>query len=503
MSNASDSPRTDQPVIPADMTRASYHSGMGDLPLQQPHTTQQTRSSSESSGASLKSPRTARFAEATTVHSPIESSSRSPFADPPQRQSGGVADVGFGYVAANNPAQHAEDSRPPMTPALASPLRSGLKVPNTAKSLNPLSPTFREEYMLEKQEKEAEKENARDLRIKLRVRIAKIFLRGVNFSCSLIVLALLATTLTIFRATKDLPSRNNLPAWAEGSNPWAQYLLLGLACFSLFACLIVFWGYWKGGHRRAEKVTVYYTTFSICFFFFSFIMWIVGAAIYQHSKSSGNNKDIWGWSCAQNTREEIYSNTVDYALLCRLQDWGLVCAIIEVVIEVLVLLIYGVVAYRLWTKRRLMKTMDTRDKARSDLYLAQLRLQSAPNTPGFPGFSSYPPKSPFGISVDPYSSAEKGQAEPTTTQYASPRSPTRPASSFQLQPPPIRVQQASPRVQQEGFAAPRAPRSPSPPPKSEPQHMAAAPGEADYGAVPIPGAYTSPMMPTFPAAVHK
>lgn len=163
MSNASDSPRTDQPVIPADMTRASYHSGMGDLPLQQPHTTQQTRSSSESSGASLKSPRTARFAEATTVHSPIESSSRSPFADPPQRQSGGVADVGFGYVAANNPAQHAEDSRPPMTPALASPLRSGLKVPNTAKSLNPLSPTFREEYMLEKQEKEAEKENARDL----------------------------------------------------------------------------------------------------------------------------------------------------------------------------------------------------------------------------------------------------------------------------------------------------------------------------------------------------
>jgi hypothetical protein len=49
------------------------------------------------------------------------------------------------------------------------------------------------------------------------------------------------------------------------------------------------------------------------------IMWIVGAAVYQHSKSSGNNKDMWGWSCAQNTREEIYSNTIDYALLCRLQ----------------------------------------------------------------------------------------------------------------------------------------------------------------------------------------
>jgi hypothetical protein len=44
-----------------------------------------------------------------------------------------------------------------------SPFRPDLKVPQTAKSLNPLSPTFREEYMLEKQEKKAEVENARDL----------------------------------------------------------------------------------------------------------------------------------------------------------------------------------------------------------------------------------------------------------------------------------------------------------------------------------------------------
>ena len=48
-------------------------------------------------------------------------------------------------------------------------------------------------------------------------------------------------------------------------------------------------------------------------------MWVVGAAIYQHSKSSGNSKDMWGWSCAQNTREEIYHDVIDYALLCRLQ----------------------------------------------------------------------------------------------------------------------------------------------------------------------------------------
>jgi hypothetical protein len=277
-----------------------------------------------------------------------------------------------------------------------------------------------------------------------------------------------------------------------------------MACVSLFACLIVFWAYRKGGHRRAEKAAIYYTSFSIAFFAFNLIMWIVGAAIYQHSKATGNSKDMWGWSCAQNTREELYHNSIDYALLCRLQDWGLVCAIIEVVIEVLVIIIYVVVFYRVWSKRKLMKSMDTRDNARSDLYLAQLRLQSAPNTPGFAGFSSYPPKSPFyaAAPVDAYSAAEKGQA--TQTQYASPVSPTRPTPSFQLQPPPIRVQQATPQTAQGEFA-PRQSHSPSPPPQHQsPQSQYVnAPGEQTYAAVPIPGAYGSPMGPTFPAAVHK
>lgn len=96
-------------------------------------------------------------------------------------------------------------------------------------------------------------------------------------------------------------------------------MLLAMACVSLFACLLVFYAYWKGGHHRAEKAAIYYTVFSIFFFLFSLIMWVVGAAIYQHSKSTGNSKDMWGWSCAQNTREEIYHDVIDYALLCRLQ----------------------------------------------------------------------------------------------------------------------------------------------------------------------------------------
>jgi hypothetical protein len=97
------------------------------------------------------------------VHSPTEArgASTSPFADPPghSQSQPDVSDVGFGYVAASDPAQHASHQLPP-----ASPLKSALKVPGTpGRTLNPLSPTFREEFFVEKQEKATEKENARDL----------------------------------------------------------------------------------------------------------------------------------------------------------------------------------------------------------------------------------------------------------------------------------------------------------------------------------------------------
>ena len=168
--------------------------------------------------------------------------------------------------------------------------------------------------------------------------------------------------------------------------------------------------------------------------------------------------------------------------------------------------------------------MAHRDRARSDLYLAHLRSQSAPNTPGFgpppltpgdgwkppPGHPRYtcPPKSPGAISTyDAPSAAENGEAPGQTVQY--PRGFAEP-KPFQLQAPPIRVQGATPKMQQNGFdGAPISPieqpetsdnaaRAPSPQQQPAQQHFVqehvpAAPGEHQYDAVPIPGAYSGPM----------
>jgi hypothetical protein len=222
-------------------------------------------------------------------------------------------------------------------------------------------------------------------------------------------------------------------------------------------------------------------------------MWAVGAGVLNSSKSNNGGRDIWSWSCKDNKRKQLFQKDVDYALVCRLMNWSLICCIIEVVVEVLTIAIYAVIFYRYWSKRRLRKTMDLRDKARQDLYLAQLRSQSAPNTPGLmtPGFNNngggvpLTPRMPVSAggagAGDLYSAAEKGYSP--TTQFATAQ-PLAEAKPFKLQPPPIKIHQATPKLHSDGFDSAAA---------LPPLHAPAAPGEQQYDAVPIPDAYVSPL----------
>ena len=187
------------------------------------------------------------------------------------------------------------------------------------------------------------------------------------------------------------------------------------------------------------------------------------------------------------------------------QNWALVCCIIEVVVEVLVIAIYGIVFYRFWSKRKLRKSMAMRDRARSDLYLAQLRSQSAPNTPGFgpmsPRSGGWRPPPGHPMYVDPHSAAEAGESD--KVQYAYAREIAQP-QPFTLQAPPIKVTGATPKVEQNGFDAPPRAHTVSPPLASpgfqerRNEHVGAAPGEQQYAAVPIPGAYTPLASPAYP-----
>ena len=153
-------------------------------------------------------------------------------------------------------------------------------------------------------------------------------LRFTNFSCSLIVLSMLSSTFSIFNATKQLPARNSLPPWAQNTAKWPAIVLLVIACISLFMSVAIFYGYARGGHRRAEKVAVYYTTFAVGFFVFSTVMWAVGAGVLNHGKNIRGGQDMWGWSCKQNPRKTVFEQEVNYDLVCRLMvSHSLLCSI--------------------------------------------------------------------------------------------------------------------------------------------------------------------------------
>ena len=319
--------------------------------------------------------------------------------------------------------------------------------------------------------------------------MAKMVLRGVNFSCSLIVLAMLSTVLTIFHATRTLPPRNNSPAWAPNTPIWPQVTVLTIACISLVFAIVVLSAYCRGGHKRAEKVAVYYTMFALGWFIFSIVMWVVGAGILQGTKTNGGSQDLWGWSCKDNKRRQLFEQDVHYALVCRLQDWSLICCIIEVVVELIVVAIYGIVFYRFWRKNKLRKSMDARDRARTDLYLAQLRSQSAPNTPGF---VNTPRAEKFHTVDTPRTPGFPSMQRSTEDEANSPTQyPTynQPQTAFKLQAPPSSRSHQTPRVEQDGFEPAT---SASPPPPQEDrvnEHVQAAPGEQVYDQVAIPGQY--------------
>lgn len=213
--------------------------------------------------------------------------------------------------------------------------------------------------------------------------------------------------------------------------------------------------------------------------------------------------------------ESLFENP-SLTLVVPPQNWSLICMIIEVVIEVISITLYSVVFYRYYTKRRLMKSMDMRDKARSDLYLAQLRSQSAPNTPGFgpksPSFKSiYGPKSPGMYSQHalsprfppPANFRSMGDMEESNPFTPGGRHVPEPASGFaaKMADKPFKLQAPPPKAPSATKKPALSPVEPSPVEASpssmnlptitvnEHGHGPAAPGEQVYESVPIPGAY--------------
>jgi hypothetical protein len=168
--------QTYEPVSPVDLTNTNtsapkrmrsvgFAEGADEKETQVTSRSIRTNSSS-SNTPSIKTARQARFAEATSVLSPASGPGEHhmPFGKKSMAEDGPKpSDVGFGYIADNQPTEQYATLRPDANGAGA-PLKSAMKTPGTtSRLLNPLSPTFQEEIQLEKQEDKTDSEQAKDL----------------------------------------------------------------------------------------------------------------------------------------------------------------------------------------------------------------------------------------------------------------------------------------------------------------------------------------------------
>lgn len=238
--------------------------------------------------------------------------------------------------------------------------------------------TAKEAERVEELELKARKFDRKDLAIKLKIRLAKVVLRSINCCCSIVVLALVISTFAIFYATRHLASRDIAGAefrpWAVDTPQWPQIVTLVVACISMILSFSIMYSYWRGGHHMAERQALRVTVIAGALFLGTVIMWAAIIGIMQTARSNSDGKDIWGWACNDNKRRALFSDSVDYVLVCRQQDWVVVCAIIEISVEFLAILVYLFAFYRIfYSKKRLRKSMSVRDEARQELWLAQLK----------------------------------------------------------------------------------------------------------------------------------
>lgn len=261
-------------------------------------------------------------------------------------------------ASANNTPQYAAFPVPPLS--------AGLKT----------SGTTPEEQRLAELELKVQMEDKKDLAVKLKIRLGKVVFRTLSCACSIVVLGLVSATFAVFFSTRHLAQRNNLPPWDANTPKWPQITILVIAIISLILSLYIMFSYWRGGHSRAERIAMHATIFTAAAFIFSLTIWSVGYGIMKGSKDHNNNKDIWGWSCKDNTRKSLFQDSINYNLVCVMNEWVSICAIIEIIVEILLIAIYIFAFYRLvFTKRSLRKSLNVRDEARSSIWIAKLQNQ--------------------------------------------------------------------------------------------------------------------------------
>lgn len=203
-------------------------------------------------------------------------------------------------------------------------------------------------------------------KLKYNIRILRFALRISSFILSGITMATMILTLVKFyqtRHTLRVVQEPNGPVtrgpWAAQSSIWSTYLLLTTSVVTFLGNLYTLASYCKG-IKSANKANDVASGVGYMMFAIHASLWVATAAAYRAAKTGS---DLWGWSCKGQGMVELqesFQGVVNFRKQCRVQSGSWVISILEAIVGVLSVVIFGLAYKRLGLQRRIGAAKESR-----------------------------------------------------------------------------------------------------------------------------------------------
>jgi len=196
----------------------------------------------------------------------------------------------------------------------------------------------------------------KDTRLKRNIRRFRFGVRCAKLCCSVVVISLLSANFAIFIRTQDNLINDNgavQPAWGD-TKSWPAILLLTVASVSSLISIFVLLSYLKSV-KWANRLAGVHATIMITASVVSLGIWAISAGLFHKQATGFNVPSIWSWSC----NHKGSSNTsINFNQICLTQNWSFICAIIEVMLEILTLGSFLLIFVRMKSKKEMRKSMS-------------------------------------------------------------------------------------------------------------------------------------------------
>ena len=148
------------------------------------------------------------------------------------------------------------------------------------------------------------------------LRILKILTKSISTIFSAVMFGIMVFMMVKYNGTKNT-FRNGRNAWPRDPKIWPTVMLLVGSGLTLLLSIITLVSYCINFSkaRRSWKLTIVQYAIHI-------VAWIVISTLYRYEKSlHGNNNDLWGWSCSQETTaiQQEFRGVVNFTPLCNVQ----------------------------------------------------------------------------------------------------------------------------------------------------------------------------------------